>query len=280
VNGKLYVLGGFHGEISPEHFIAQSAGYVYDPATNKWSNVAPMPEPFTHAEGVVVGSVIWFVGGYVGNHPGPGTTHVWRFDTAANQWSRGPDLPVQRGAGAAALVGHTIYFTGGMNVSRTIDEGTTYALDLNNQAAGWARKADMPNPRNHVAAASLNGFFYVIGGQHGQEDAQVSQSEVDRYDPSTDTWTKVASLPSGRSHITSATFTYDGRIIVIGGETASGTPQRTVYDYDPATNKWGLLGNLPAARSTMVAGIINGKLYTATGNGPDVTREGWVGTFA
>src|SRR5262249_18006033 len=49
VNGKLYVLGGFHGSVSPGHFAAQAAGYVYDPATNKWGKTAPMPEPFTHA---------------------------------------------------------------------------------------------------------------------------------------------------------------------------------------------------------------------------------------
>jgi N-acetylneuraminic acid mutarotase len=44
VNGKLYVLGGFHGQTSPEHYIAVPNGYVYNPATNKWIGVAPMPE--------------------------------------------------------------------------------------------------------------------------------------------------------------------------------------------------------------------------------------------
>jgi N-acetylneuraminic acid mutarotase len=166
-----------------------------------------------------------------------------------------------------------------MNITRTIDEGSTYALDLGNLAAGWVRKADLPNPRNHVAAASLGGYFYVIGGQHGQEDAQVSQSEVDRYDPATNRWTKVASLPGGRSHISEGTIVYNGRIVVIGGETASGTPQRTIYDYDLATNKWALLGNLPAARSTVVAGIFSGKLIVATGNSPYNSNTNFIGTL-
>ena len=34
-----------------------------------------------------------------------------------------------------------------------------------------------------------------------------------------------------------------------------------------------------AKRSTQVAGIINDKLYLATGNSPTASSSGWVGTF-
>ena len=281
VNGKLYVFGGFNNQGSEFTSIPlQHRCDVYDPATNTWKRLRDFPEPFTHSEEVIVGGDIWFVAGYVGNHPGPGYKHVWVYHTANDTWSRGPDLPVARGAGAAALVGHTIYFAGGMNQSRTADEGTTYALDLSKVSAGWVQKANLPNPRNHVAAAGLGGYFYVIGGQHGQEDKQVAQNEVDRYDPATNTWKKMASLPGGRSHVTEGTLVYKGRIVVIGGETASSTPQRTVFDYDPATNKWYTLGSLPKPRSTVVSGFINGKLVVTTGNGPAATVETWIGTLS
>jgi hypothetical protein len=283
VNGKLYVMGGFNDEGSDTTFIPlQSRCDVYDPATNTWKKITSFPEPFTHSQEVVVGNDIWFVGGYVGNHPGPGTTHVWIYDTVADSWMRGPDLPQARGAGAAALVGNTIYFTGGMNQSRTIDENTTYALDLNNQSAGWTQLANLPNGRNHVAAASLDGYLYVIGGQHGQEDGQEAQNEVDRYDPATNKWTQVASLPvnAGKSHITEGTLVYDGRIIVVGGETGYNDPQRSIVDYDPATNTWNQLALLPAARSTVVAGIVDGKLVVTTGNSPDPTTTTWIGTLS
>jgi N-acetylneuraminic acid mutarotase len=281
VGGKLYVFGGFNNQGSASTSIPlQSRCDYYDPATNTWHRLRDYPEPFTHSEEVIVGTDIWFVGGYVGNHPGPGTTHVWVYHTTDDTWARGPDLPQPRGAGAAALVGSTIYFAGGMDQTRTIDESTTYALDLNNPGAGWVQKANLPNGRNHVAAATVNGFFYVIGGQHGQEDQQVSQTEVDRYDPTTNTWTKVASLPSGRSHITEATFNYMGRIIVIGGETASGTQQRSIFTYNPVTNSWSTLGFLPARRSTVVCGIINGQLIVTTGNSPPATTTTWIGTLS
>lgn len=284
VNGKLYVLGGFNNQGSPDTSIPlQVRSDVFDPAApagQQWRRLRDMPYGFTHAQGLVVGNQIWFVGGYQGNHPGPGETKVWRYDTTSDTWASGPDLPEPRGAGAAAVIGRTIYFTGGMDATRRIDEGTTWALNLDNLAAGWVRKADLPNPRNHVAGAALNGYFYVIGGQHGQERNQVSQSEVDRYNPVSDTWIKVGSLPSPRSHITQDTLVYEGRILVVGGETASGTPQATIYDYDPRTNAWSLLGSLPDQRSTSVCGIIGDMLLVSTGNSPVPTTTTWIGTMA
>jgi N-acetylneuraminic acid mutarotase len=283
VNGILYVFGGFNNEGSDTTTIPlQSECDSYNPATNTWTRLQDFPEPFTHAQEVIVGTDIWFVGGYIGNHPGPGTTHVWIYDTTDDSWSRGPDLPQARGAGTAALVGNTIYFTGGMDETRTIDENTTWGLDLTNESAGWVQLANLPNGRNHVAGASLGGFFYVIGGQHGQEDGQAAQNEVDRYDPTTNTWTVMAPLPvdAGKSHITEGTLVYDGRIIVIGGETGYNDPQRYIVDYDPTTNTWSQLGLLPAARSTVVAGIVNGELVVTTGNSPSATTTTWIGALS
>ena len=281
VGGKLYVFGGFDNEGSETTSIPlQHRCDVYDPATNTWTRLTDFPEPFSHSGPAIVGTDLWFVGGYVGNHPGPGTTHVWIYHTTNDTWTRGPDLPVARGAGSAALVGHTIYITGGMDMTRTNEMPSTYALDLNNLSAGWVRKADNPNGRNHVAAASLGGFYYEIGGQHGQEDAEDAQSEVDRYDPNTNKWTKVASLPVGLGHVTGDALVYDGRIILVGGDLKHNDPQRSIYSYDPAANKWSLLALLPAARSTPVVGIIGNKLVVTTGNGPDATDETWVGVMS
>ena len=166
-----------------------------------------------------------------------------------------------------------------MDITRTVEMPSTYALDLDNQAAGWVQKADNPNGRNHVAAASLGGYFYEIGGQHGQEDAEDAQSEVDRYDPATNTWTQVAPLPQGLGHVTGDALVYEGRIILVGGDTAHNEPQRSIYSYDPATNKWTTLALLPAVRSTPVVGIVGNKLIVTTGNGPDATNQTWIGTM-
>jgi N-acetylneuraminic acid mutarotase len=280
VNGKLYVLGGYFTD-SQNRVRARVRCDVYDPATNTWTQLGDQPEAITHSGIAVDGSVIWMVGAYMGDHPGPGSTVVWKYDTATDTWERGPDLPEARGAGGAAIVGRELHFMGGMDESRTVDQGEHWALDLDNPDAGWTSRAALPNPRNHVAAVNLGGKIYAIGGQHDQEAAQVAQSDVHCYDPLTDTWTQLASLPAPRSHAGASTFVMGDRIIVLGGEIGYNLNQNTVYAYDPAANTWSLIGLLPVNRSTSVAGVIGvNRIITATGNGPAETAETWIGTLS
>jgi N-acetylneuraminic acid mutarotase len=228
----------------------------------------------------VDGATIWLVGGYVGDHPGPATSHVWKYDTTTDTWTRGPDLPQAQGAGAAAIVNRHLHFIGANDSTRTIELGAHWSLDLDDEAAGWSARADMPNPRNHIAGAAIGGMIYAIGGQHGEQETQVAQAEVDRYDPQTDTWTTVAALPQARSHIGAGTFVMNGKIVVVGGEIAYETQRDTVLAYDPETNKWSLLGILPQPRSTAIAGALSAtELILTCGNGPFEESETWIGTL-
>jgi len=279
VNGKLYVMGGLFSQSGK--ILATTRADVYDPATNIWTRIKDMPEKLTHAGQVIVGDTIWLIGGYVGDHPGPATNHVWKYNTTTNTWSAGPTLPKMRGAGGAGLIGNTIVFFGGMNYDRTWSAPNTWALDLNNQGAGWVSKADMPNPRNHIAAASVGGFVYAIGGQYNQEENQIAQNEVDRYDLATNTWVKVGTLPTVRSHINSSTFAWNGKILIVGGETAYNTVVRNITIYDPATNTSTEMTPLPLGRSTSVAGVLpDGRLISSTGNSPVESTTTWMGTIS
>ncbi|MEA2709897.1 MAG: hypothetical protein QOF78_2498, partial [Phycisphaerales bacterium] len=231
--------------------------------------------------GVAVdGDDIWLVGNYVGNHPGPGTGHVWRYDTLTDTWHAAPDLPEKRGAGAAAIVGRQLHFFGGMDETRMLECNDHWSLDLDDPEANWVARASMSNGRNHLGGVAVGGKVYAVGGQHGQEAEQDAQSQVECYDPATDTWTDVAPLPDIRSHIVGCTFAMNGKIIVLGGEVAFATQRNTVYSYDPATNKWSLLGTMPAPRSSVVSGAIDARtIISTTGNTPDATTATWIGTL-
>ena len=101
-----------------------------------------------------------------------------------------------------------------------------------------ARRPD-DQPAQSPRWGSLGGFVYAIGGQHlWQEDHPLSQ--VDQYDPASDTWKKVKSLPKPRSHMAASTFVIDGRIMVIGGATSNFEALSDVDTYNPSKNKcWG-----------------------------------------
>ena len=280
VNGKLYVMGGFNGEVAPGAYDAIRRVDVYDPAANSWRRLRDMPfTEITHAGTAVDGKYIWFVGNYRGDHPGPGNRAVYRYDTSNDTWATMPSLPVDRGAGAAAIIGRTLHFVGGLGADRGADKTDHFVLNLDNISTGWTRKASLPVGRNHLSAAAVGGKLYAIGGQTDEEENQSPKSSVYAYNPAIDRWTQVASLPAARSHTTQATFGHNGRIIVIGGQNGFGVTQTSVLAYDPATNKWSQIGSLPFGRSTMVAGIVNGKIYASTGNGPSETSQTLVGTF-
>ena len=272
VNNRMYVFGGYYNA----KIQATKRCDVYDPATNTWKRIADMPVAITHQGMVVDGTTVWLVGGYAGDHPGPGTAQVWKYDTLKNTWSRGPDLPDERGAGAAAIVDRKIYLFGGMERTRTADMGTHWVLDLANQSAGWKRLADMPNPRNHLSGIAYGGKVYAIGGHHQQEAEAVTQREVDRYDPATNKWTRVADTQTLRSQTPAATFVYRNRIVLVGGADRTQHSTTVISAYDPGRNRWETIGNLPAARRATCAGVINGRLVVTTGNDPYPSTTTWI----
>jgi N-acetylneuraminic acid mutarotase len=139
------------------------------------------------------------------------------------------------------------------------------------------QKKSMITPRSHMGAVLLNGKIYTVGGQTGNDAALIPQSAVEVYDPATDTWKGVASMPKAVNHFASATFVMGGRILTFGGQTTNGNAIADCYAYDPAANKWTTLSSLPAARFSGVADVIDGAIYFTTGSTLTTTWKGVVG---
>jgi hypothetical protein len=275
-NGRLFVFGGFYNAAVQ----ATRAAYAYSPSSNSWQRLADMPTPVTHAGCLSDGNTVWIVGGLVGDYPNdPPTADVWKYDVMTNTYSRGPSLPAARGAGGLVLVGRKLHYFGGLK-DGFVDASEHYVLDLDSGATSWTTAAPLPNPRNHLGATVLNGKIYAIGGQHGRDETTQNQSTVQTYDPATDTWKSVASLPKPRSHFGNSTFVVNGAIWIVGGVTQGRTPLSDVTRYDPVSNTWKEIEALPAARKAPVGRLINGKVYITTGslgdNAPQVTT--WVRT--
>ena len=139
----------------------------------------------------------------------------------------------------------------------------------------------LPNPRNHLGAAALDGKAYVIGGQHLFNEGTTSQQQVDVYDPVSNSWRRATDLPQGRSHISASTFAFNGRIIVIGGSVDNGTSGSAVADvlaYDPQAQTWQRLASLPARRKTPVARVDGLRIVVSTGGLAASTATTWVST--
>ncbi|MGC1472267.1 MAG: malectin domain-containing carbohydrate-binding protein [Psychroserpens sp.] len=259
INDKLYTLAGFLSGLQ-----ITGATEIYDPATNSWTNGAPMPTPVTHMGAVAVGDEIWILAGFAGNHPGVATNLVQIYNTVTNTWSAGPSLPNPRGSGAAAYSNGKIYFFGGLLPDRKTDVGEHYVLDVNDQASGWQALAPMPEARNHLSAAAVDGLIYAIGGQFGHDNGVSDQSFLHVYNPQTNVWTEKANLPSERSHFEPGTMVHNDKIIIVGGRRGNFFFD-DVTEYNPATNSWAELCELPSNLLAPSAKVFGDQLIVTNG---------------
>lgn len=249
VNGKLYTFGGYTA-VRP--FGANETYQVFNPATDKWTNLGKMPAPETHS-GVAVDQstgIVYFVGGLRGLYPGTGTSDVYSYNTNTNVWTKLPSLPEPLSAGSAAIVNGVLhYMCGNIGQQRDIDQSIHLTLDLNALAATgkatWQTAASLPQIRDHVSAVSLNGKIYVVGGEIGHDKYHLQQKDCFVYDPTTNSWSQIADIPVPLSHAEAATFTADGKIIIAGGQVDDYGATKVVMEYDPTENRWFMLPSLP-----------------------------------
>jgi N-acetylneuraminic acid mutarotase len=105
----------------------------------------------------------------------------------------------------------------------------------------------------------MAGMIYVIAGLGS--DCQ-DLSSVEKYSPSSNTWSTVASLPAGRSHTTAITVGSD--IFVLGGTLFEGV-SASVLKYDSVQDSWSEVAPMPEGRFFHVACAIGADIYVIGG---------------
>lgn len=268
IDGTLYVIGGF---LSPDIKATPSVDAL-DMRTGTWRRLRDMPVAFTHANAVVLGNTVWFVGAFDGDNPGPASARVWRWDPRADTWSAGPPLPAPRASGALVAVGDTLHYFGGFFPDRNTNSPDHWRLVPGGKT--WEPRAPLPHPRGHLSGVSLDGWIYAIGGCIGHDPVPIDVAFAERYDPVADRWESIADLPFAMSHTEGATFAYDGRIITMGGRarTEARDYQDDILSFNPESGRWTHLGRLPekllGATAVVVGDTLTAGLGRMQGNNP------------
>ena len=267
VGGKIYSFGGFKDY--DQH--VRRDYVVYDPAKNTWKVLGTMPTGMaeTHLGVATDGRYVYFAGGLRGDvregqkPPQYVYAGVWRYDTTTNAWTQLGNLPEARGAGGLALIGRTLHYFGGVIADINTDKTDHWAYDLDTKQ--WSTKASMPEAKDHFSTIVLGGQIYAICGEFGHHVEQAQKTSMHRYNPVTNTWTKLASSLVAKSHAEGSTFVSAGKIVIAGGQIANSASTDAVASYDPVKNTWTKLSNLPAKRQGTIVQRIGNKVYITTG---------------
>lgn len=260
--GKLYLIGG--RGILPVN--------IYDPPTRQWSEASKTPLEIHHAQPVVLNGKIYLFGAMTGRYPDEKPLkHVLIYDPGDDRWSEGAKIPWRRRRGSCGTVVHQdkVYMVGGIRDGH--QGGFVAWLDEYDPATDtWRKLADAPRARDHFAAAVIDGKIYAAGGRRtSKETGQVFEltiPQVDVYDIQSGTWTTLAEpLPTRRAG--TSTVAWDGKLVVIGGESTQKQAHHEVQMYDSATGQWHNLPALVCGRHGTGAVVLDGKIFTCAGCG-------------
>ncbi len=123
----------------------------------------------------------------------------------------------------------------------------------------WVEAAAIVPPKqSEHASAVLDNKLYVMGGFGDVRGFK-------RYDPTTNAWTVLPSLPGGRDHLTG--FAIDGGVYFSGGAVTPGGDENTsAFRFDLATSKWEARPEIAATFGSH-ATLLNGRVYIGSADG-------------
>lgn len=210
VGGKIYYLGGLTGWPQPH----SSKVYIYDPVTDTFSTGANMPRGRGAGGVAVFRGKIYYAGGL---HDGQTVAWFDVYDPFADNWTQLPDMPRARDHFHAAVVDGKFYAIGGrrsdVGFNALITANDAYEFSANRWRTGLA---PLPTARAGFATAVVGDDIVIIGGEGGGR----AHDEVEAYDTSTDTWRRLAPMPTARHGIQAAI--HNGVVYVAAGGTRQG----------------------------------------------------------
>jgi N-acetylneuraminic acid mutarotase len=234
VNGKIYVFGGFVAPAATAVPVGAAwepiaEAWEFNPATDSWKPLAPLPGKRGSAIAAEVGGKIYVIGG------------------------------------ATTMEGSKEPFFTPFGPARVLGTNQVYDPATNK----WESRNAMSVPRNHAFSGVVNGKIYVIGGRtgHGFILSATNTDVVEEYNPVSNTWSVPKErMPTARSGGASGT---DGRRIYAAGGEVTTTELvgafRAIEAYDPVTNSWMTLPSMPMPRHGVAGAVIGNRFHLVSG---------------
>jgi N-acetylneuraminic acid mutarotase len=262
-DGRVVVLGGSN----PQTGVPLDQTAVFDPASSRWTDAAPIPE--ARANDVVVplaDGTLLVTAGQGANGPQLYRS-TWIFDPSRNRWNRVGDLHTARlspsavrlSDGRVLLVAGSVVredlatagagqgaFPGGAGQNPYQAVASAELYDPSSKT--WSTAGDLTLARSGLALAALpDGGALAVGGcLFPQNQAGVSAlATAELFNSGTASWASTRLLPEGRCS-PNAVGLADGRVLVVGGVVTQSNGFATSPNaliFDSRTGAWASAGS-------------------------------------
>jgi N-acetylneuraminic acid mutarotase len=165
IDGKIYVAGG---EKSTARRPLSAALYVYDPATNAWTQKRSMPAAGSSGLAGVIKGKLYVV---TATAAGP---RFFRYDPAVNTWTTLPATDYWWLGGGGGIINNKLYLMA--QAIKVYDPSTNT----------WTNKGSLPGDL-HGLSAVVNSRLYIFGAD---TRTGFERPGIFIYDPVTNAWTR------------------------------------------------------------------------------------------
>jgi N-acetylneuraminic acid mutarotase len=185
-------------------------------AGKNWKVLSPIGKHVYGMTTAVLDNKIHLLGGVHGEDWTDPVDFHQVYDPTSDSWSLLEPIPDPCwgiGWGMSAVYGGQIYLFGGGSGPGL--EGSVRAWVYDPIIDAWSHLADMPVERINGAAVTAGDYIYIFGGHRDHTPPTDELISAYRYDPSTDTYERVANMPETATFITRSF--YKGYIYAISG---------------------------------------------------------------
>jgi N-acetylneuraminic acid mutarotase len=266
--GDLYAVGGNPGQAAasgPTSAVAST--FRYDPGSNAWTRLAPLPDGARGGAGAgVIGGRLYVAGGARPHPDGKASdtlATMFVYDFAKGTWSQGPSMPTPRTHVGAAVLRGKLYVIGG---STTAGFGATNLATVESfdPATGkWSKQPSMPEVHWAFGVATVGDRIVVLSGVGA--DLNLTSKAI-AFDGRR--WRRLPDVPTARHHM--AAVGYGSEVFGFDGSSSSffaPAGSKLVEAYDVAR------GTTTSFKGAIVGARVSGDDTHATTAGAFVSRE-------
>lgn len=182
VGGKIYVPGGETADGT-----LTSVLEVYDPLTDKWSELQLLPVPLSRYALTALEGTLFLFGGWDGKQS---VNTVLSYNPATDTWKERTGFSFPRSDAQAAVLGDKIFLAGGMDGTNPVRQIEVYSPAQDEPTGNaWSKQIELPADMKFLGSQNLSGSLFVFG-QDGK-----GQLDLMQFTPQNNSWFTYSEVP-------------------------------------------------------------------------------------